>query len=161
MEPLFGWIFLGYVMSYHAVNTIAFRVQKDFGLDSVMTTQQGFMIFRFKGEDDVYSVMEKRMRGWLKFLIQGCDSLGIIVSITSHAHKLVKYLHDSFVKRCGVEQINQLLSARITVISNCPMVKTLNIPSKRCFMFAFFIKMPFRDLSFLFTMPDVAVTDFI
>jgi hypothetical protein len=59
MELLFGWIFLGYVMSYHAVNTSAFRVRKDFGLDSVMTTQQGFMIFRFKGEDDVYSVMEK------------------------------------------------------------------------------------------------------
>jgi hypothetical protein len=65
------------------------------------------------------------------------------------------------VKRCGAEQINQLLSARIMVISNLsnrPMVKTLNIPSKRCFMFAFFIKMPFRDISFLFTMPDVAVT---
>ena len=48
MEPLFGWIFMGCVMSYHAVNNIAFRVWKDFGLDSVMTTQQGFMMFRFK-----------------------------------------------------------------------------------------------------------------
>jgi hypothetical protein len=48
-----------YKMPYHATKFIAFRVWKNYGLESVMTTQQGFLIFCFKSEDDANSVMEK------------------------------------------------------------------------------------------------------
>jgi hypothetical protein len=51
--------FPGYKMLYHAVNSIAFQVWKNYGLESVMTTQQGFLMFYFKSEDDVNSVIEK------------------------------------------------------------------------------------------------------
>jgi hypothetical protein len=51
--------FPGYKMPYHATNFIAFRVWKNYGFESVLTTQQGFLIFHFKSEDDANSVMEK------------------------------------------------------------------------------------------------------
>jgi hypothetical protein len=51
--------FLGYRMSNHAANSIAFRVWKSYVLESVMSTQQDFLIFHFKTEDDAHLVMEK------------------------------------------------------------------------------------------------------
>jgi hypothetical protein len=44
-------------MSYHAVNTIAFRVWKNKGLENVMTTTNGFMLFRFKTELEMQEVV--------------------------------------------------------------------------------------------------------
>jgi hypothetical protein len=46
-------------MSYHVVNTIAFRVWKNKGLENVMTTTNGFMLFRFKIELEMQEVLEK------------------------------------------------------------------------------------------------------
>jgi hypothetical protein len=46
-------------MPYHAVNSIAFQVWKNYGFESEMTTRQGFLMFDFKSEDDANSVIEK------------------------------------------------------------------------------------------------------
>ena len=46
-------------MPYHAVNAIASRVWCQCGLESVMTTTNGFMIFRFNTEADMHGVLEK------------------------------------------------------------------------------------------------------
>jgi hypothetical protein len=51
--------FPGFKMPYHAVNAIASRVWRQCGLENVMTTGNGFMIFRFKTEEDMHAVLEK------------------------------------------------------------------------------------------------------
>ncbi|KAL9344232.1 hypothetical protein Peur_064663 [Populus x canadensis] len=51
--------FPGFRMPYHAVNTIASRVWKNKGLENVMTTTNGFMLFRFKTELEMQAVLEK------------------------------------------------------------------------------------------------------
>ena len=51
--------FPGFKMPYHAVNAIASRVWRQCGLENVMTTANGFMIFRFKTEEEMHAVMEK------------------------------------------------------------------------------------------------------
>jgi hypothetical protein len=51
--------FPGFKMPYHAVNTIASRVWRQCGLENVMTTSNGFMIFRFKTEAEMHAVLEK------------------------------------------------------------------------------------------------------
>jgi hypothetical protein len=49
----------GFKMNYHTVNTIATRAWKRYGLEDVMTTAGGFMIFRFNTVDDMHGVLEK------------------------------------------------------------------------------------------------------
>nr|TKR98215.1 hypothetical protein D5086_0000205750 [Populus alba] len=49
----------GFTMNYHTVNTIAIRAWKRYGLEDVMTTAGGFMIFRFNTVDDMQGVLEK------------------------------------------------------------------------------------------------------
>jgi hypothetical protein len=51
--------FPGFKMPYHAVNAIASRVWRKCGLESVMTTANGFMIFRFNTEAEMHAVLEK------------------------------------------------------------------------------------------------------
>ncbi|KAJ6672995.1 ZINC KNUCKLE CX2CX4HX4C-RELATED [Salix viminalis] len=51
--------FPGYRMNYQTVNTIATRVWKSSGLEAVMTTAAGFMIFRFKKEEQMLEILEK------------------------------------------------------------------------------------------------------
>jgi hypothetical protein len=51
--------FPGFRMPYHAVNTIASRVWKNKGLENVMTTTNGFMLFRFKTELEMQEVLEQ------------------------------------------------------------------------------------------------------
>lgn len=51
--------FLGYKMPYHAMKILAIQVWKILGLEDVMMMKNGFMIFHFKIEDDVYSVIKK------------------------------------------------------------------------------------------------------
>lgn len=56
--------FPGFKMPYHPVNTIASRVWKHYGLEHVMTTLNGYMIFWFKTEVEMQIVLE---RGSLMF----------------------------------------------------------------------------------------------
>ena len=51
--------FPGFKMPFHAVNAIASRVWRPFGLENVMTTTNGFMLFRFKTEEELQAVLEK------------------------------------------------------------------------------------------------------
>ncbi|KAJ6999305.1 hypothetical protein NC653_010103 [Populus alba x Populus x berolinensis] len=51
--------FPGFKMPFHAVNAIASRAWCPFGLENVMTTTNGFMLFRFKTEEDLHAVLEK------------------------------------------------------------------------------------------------------
>ncbi|KAJ6418900.1 hypothetical protein OIU84_002134, partial [Salix udensis] len=51
--------FPGYKMNYHAVNSIASRVWKSCGLEAVMTTATGFIIFRFQKEEQMLEILEK------------------------------------------------------------------------------------------------------
>ena len=51
--------FPGFRMPYHVVNTIASRAWKNKGLENVMTTINGFMLFRFKTELEMQEVLEK------------------------------------------------------------------------------------------------------
>ncbi|KAF9686539.1 hypothetical protein SADUNF_Sadunf03G0169100 [Salix dunnii] len=51
--------FPGYRMNYHSVNTIANHVWKSQGLESVMTTASGFMIFQFQREEQMQEVLER------------------------------------------------------------------------------------------------------
>jgi hypothetical protein len=51
--------FPGFKMPFHAVNTIASRVWRPYGLENVMTTTNGFMLFRFKTEEELHAVLEK------------------------------------------------------------------------------------------------------
>ena len=51
--------FPGFKMPYHAVNAIASRVWRQCGLENVMTTGNGFMIFRFKSEEEMHVVLDK------------------------------------------------------------------------------------------------------
>ncbi|KAJ6390951.1 hypothetical protein OIU77_025040 [Salix suchowensis] len=46
-------------MSYHTINTIANRVLKKKGLENVMTTANGFILFRFQHEEQLHSVLEQ------------------------------------------------------------------------------------------------------
>jgi len=52
-------LFPGFKLPYHTVNTIASRVWKHCGLENVMTTSTGFMIFRFRTEAEMQAVLEK------------------------------------------------------------------------------------------------------
>jgi uncharacterized protein Usg len=45
--------FLGFKMPYHPINTITSRVWKHYGLEHVMTTLNGYMIFWFKTEAEM------------------------------------------------------------------------------------------------------------
>nr|TKS17241.1 hypothetical protein D5086_0000020720 [Populus alba] len=49
----------GFKMNYHTINTIAIRAWKHYGLEDVMTTADGFMIFRFNTVEDMLGVLEK------------------------------------------------------------------------------------------------------
>ena len=51
--------FPGFRMPFHAVNSIAFRAWCSHGLEHVMTTSNGFIIFRFSTEDEMHTVLEK------------------------------------------------------------------------------------------------------
>ncbi|KAB5551437.1 hypothetical protein DKX38_008748 [Salix brachista] len=51
--------FPGYRMNYHAVNKIASRVWRSKGLEDVRTTASGFIIFRFKTEDQMLKIIER------------------------------------------------------------------------------------------------------
>nr|TKR98217.1 hypothetical protein D5086_0000205770 [Populus alba] len=51
--------FPGFRMPFHAVNSIASRAWHQYGLENVMTTANGFMIFRFNTEDKMHAVLEK------------------------------------------------------------------------------------------------------
>ncbi|KAJ6904459.1 hypothetical protein NC652_022465 [Populus alba x Populus x berolinensis] len=51
--------FPGFKMPYHIVNTIASRVWRKCGLEDVMTTANGYMLFRFKSEEEMQAVLEK------------------------------------------------------------------------------------------------------
>ena len=66
-------LFPGFRMSYHAVNTIAFRVWKNKGLENVMTTTNGFMLFRFKTELEMQEVLEKA-HGCLEAKLSFCSN---------------------------------------------------------------------------------------
>ena len=58
MRCMIGFI-PGFKMPYHAVNTIATKAWRLCGLETVMTTANGFMIFRFKTEEEMHAVIEK------------------------------------------------------------------------------------------------------
>jgi hypothetical protein len=49
----------GFKMNYHTVNMIATRAWKNHGLENVMTTTGGFMIFRFSTKAAMQGVLEK------------------------------------------------------------------------------------------------------
>lgn len=51
--------FPGFRMPFHAVNSIASRAWRQYGLETVMTTANGFMIFRFNTEEEMHAVLEK------------------------------------------------------------------------------------------------------
>jgi len=51
--------FPGFRMPFHAVNSIASRAWRSYGLENVMTTSNGFIIFRFSTEDEMHIVLEK------------------------------------------------------------------------------------------------------
>ena len=51
--------FPGFRMPFHAVNSIASRAWRSYGLENVMTTANGFIIFRFSTEDEMHTVLEK------------------------------------------------------------------------------------------------------
>ena len=51
--------FPGFRMPFHAVNSIASRAWRQYGLESVMTTSNGFIIFRFNTADEMHAVLEK------------------------------------------------------------------------------------------------------
>lgn len=51
--------FPGFKLPYHTVNTIASRVWRQGALKNVMTTSNGFMIFRFRTEEELNAVLEK------------------------------------------------------------------------------------------------------
>ncbi|KAJ6980749.1 hypothetical protein NC653_024181 [Populus alba x Populus x berolinensis] len=51
--------FPGFCMPFHVVNSIASRAWRSYGLENVTTTANGFMIFRFKIEDELHIVLEK------------------------------------------------------------------------------------------------------
>jgi len=51
--------FPGFRMPFHAVNSIASRAWRSYGLENVMTTSNGFIIFRFNTEDEMHTVLEK------------------------------------------------------------------------------------------------------
>ncbi|KAJ6938058.1 hypothetical protein NC651_004679 [Populus alba x Populus x berolinensis] len=51
--------FPGFRMPFHAVNSIASRAWRSYGLENVMTTSNGFIIFRFNTEDAMHAVLEK------------------------------------------------------------------------------------------------------
>ena len=46
-------------MPFHAVRSIATRVWKQFGLEQVMSTSNEFMLFRFREEEGLNTVMER------------------------------------------------------------------------------------------------------
>ncbi|KAJ6978457.1 hypothetical protein NC653_026764 [Populus alba x Populus x berolinensis] len=58
MRCMIGFI-PGFKLPYHAVNTIATKAWRSCGLETVMTTANGFMIFRFKTEEEMHTVIEK------------------------------------------------------------------------------------------------------
>jgi hypothetical protein len=51
--------FPGFRMPFHVVNSIASRAWRQYGLENVMTTANGFMIFRFTTEEKMQAVLEK------------------------------------------------------------------------------------------------------
>jgi hypothetical protein len=51
--------FPGFRMPFHAINSIASRAWRQHGLESVMTTTNGFIIFRFTTTDEMNAVLEK------------------------------------------------------------------------------------------------------
>ncbi|KAB5561307.1 hypothetical protein DKX38_006264 [Salix brachista] len=51
--------FPSFRMNYHMVNTVANRVWKEGGLESVMSTASGFWIFRFQTEDQMLAILER------------------------------------------------------------------------------------------------------
>ncbi|KAJ6672988.1 ZINC KNUCKLE CX2CX4HX4C-RELATED [Salix viminalis] len=51
--------FPGYRMNYHTVTTVANRVWKTEGLESVMSTANGFWLFRFQTEDQMQAILER------------------------------------------------------------------------------------------------------
>jgi hypothetical protein len=51
--------FPGFRMPFHAVNSIASRAWSQYGLESVMTTSNGFIIFHFNTVDEMHAVLEK------------------------------------------------------------------------------------------------------
>lgn len=51
--------FPGYRMNFHSVNKIAHRVWKTGGLESVMSTANGFWLFRFQKEDQMLAILER------------------------------------------------------------------------------------------------------
>jgi hypothetical protein len=51
--------FPGFRMPFHAVSSIASRAWRQYGLENVMTTANGFMIFRFNTEEKMHAVLEK------------------------------------------------------------------------------------------------------
>jgi hypothetical protein len=53
--------FSSFRIPYHTVNTIASRAWKHSGLEHVMTTSNGFMIFRFKSETEMQAILEKSL----------------------------------------------------------------------------------------------------
>ncbi|KAJ6925337.1 hypothetical protein NC651_009875 [Populus alba x Populus x berolinensis] len=58
MRCMIGFI-LGFKLPYHAVNAIATKAWRSCGLETIMTTANGFMIFRFKTEKEMHAVIEK------------------------------------------------------------------------------------------------------
>ncbi|KAJ6423793.1 hypothetical protein OIU84_024716 [Salix udensis] len=51
--------FPGARLPFTAVRSIVNRVWKQFGLEQVMTTTNGFMLFRFKEEEGLHTVVER------------------------------------------------------------------------------------------------------
>lgn len=51
--------FPGFRMPFHAVNSIASKAWRQYGLENVMTTANGFMIFCFNTEEKMQAVIEK------------------------------------------------------------------------------------------------------
>ncbi|KAJ6426728.1 hypothetical protein OIU84_022339 [Salix udensis] len=51
--------FPGFRMNYNTVNDVAHRVWKAGGLESVMSTANGFWLFRFNTEDSMHAILER------------------------------------------------------------------------------------------------------
>jgi len=51
--------FPGFRMPFHAVNSIASKAWRQYRLENVMTTANGFMIFCFNTEEKMQAVIEK------------------------------------------------------------------------------------------------------
>ncbi|KAJ6670722.1 hypothetical protein OIU85_014570 [Salix viminalis] len=51
--------FPGFRMNFHTVNTVANRIWKQRGLESVMSTTSGFWLFRFQREEQMQAVLER------------------------------------------------------------------------------------------------------